>query len=229
MRDTVNPQQRSLFIFKKEYENIIFELAKGEGSTMTFAQTVATINNQVVTAKPRDISLVRNLQKGLNYVIDLLENKQMEFSKYHLCTINNLVALDDNHDNIGGFRRGGIRIGGARHRGVNPVKALDVFEQLENDFNAGEKSNENIIKLALILYKHQFFGDGNKRTAQLMMNGLLVANGFTPFVLNFKEENNINALIDYYDEDNIKPLYDICLQHQEIINQSYHIPNQGGK
>lgn len=201
---------------------MIFELAKGEGSTMTFAQTVATIHNQIVTAKPREISLVRNLKRGLDYVLDLLETEQMQFSKYHLCAINNLVGFDDNHDNLGDFRKGTIRIAG-KHQGVNPLNALGEFEKLVEKFNSEEKSNENIINLALILCKQQFFGDGNKRTAQLMMNGLLVKYDFTPFVLNFNEEENINALIAYYDEENIEPLRKICLQQQDIINQAYQI------
>ncbi len=197
-------RQPSLFIFKKEYETIIFELAKGEGSTMTFAQTVATIYDKTVTAKPSEISLVKNLKRGLDYVLDLLESEQMVFSKRNLCAINSLVAFDDNHDNL---------------------FALDNFEELLHKFNNQLPTNENIIKLALMLCKYQFFGDGNKRTAQLMMNGLLVQNGLTPFVLNFKEEENIEALIQYYDEDNVTPLYDICLKHQAIIEQAYQIPS----
>lgn len=221
----MNKNQRSLFVFKKEYENIIFVLAKGEGSTMTFAQTVATLHNQIVTAKPSDVSLVRNLKKGLDYVLDLLESGHMTFSKSQLCKINQLVAFDDNQDTLGDFRKGAIYINGSKHQGVNSPEMLNVFQQLHTYFDRLDKNNENIIKLALKLCRHQFFGNGNKRTAQLMMNGLLVKNGFMPFVLDFKEEENINVLLQYYDENNIEPLYETCLKHQQIIYQSYKIPN----
>ncbi|MDG6896483.1 hypothetical protein A6A19_00285 [Actinobacillus delphinicola] len=215
--------QKSIFILKKEYANIIFELAKGEGSTMTFSQTLATIHNQPVLAKPREITLVINLKKGLDYILDLLDEDRMKFSKYNLCAINNLVSSDDNQDNLGDFRKGTIRIAGSKHTGVNPLIAQDAFDMLEKSFNEGPKTNEAIIKLALNLFKHQFFGDGNKRTAQLMMNGLLVKYNFVPFVLNFNEQKNIDALLTYYEMDEAKPLYDICLKSQNEIKNAYQI------
>lgn len=215
--------QKSIFILKKEYANIIFELAKGEGSTMTFSQTLATLNNQPVMARPREITLVRNLKKRLDYILDLLDEDRMIFSKYNLCVINNLVSSDDNMDNLGDFRTGGIRIAGSKHTGVNPLIAQDIFDELEKNFNDTPKTNEAIIKLALKLFKHQFFGDGNKRTSQLMMNGLLVKHEFVPFVLNFSEQEKIDALLTYYETDNIHLLYDICLKSQREIKEAYKI------
>ncbi len=217
-------KKRSLFIFKKEYENFIFELAKGEGATMTFAQTVATLHNEIVTAKPKEITLVRNLQKGFDFVLSSLAQDRISFSKYIICTINSLIASDDNFDCLGDFRKGTIRIAGTKHQGVNPLIARDVFEDMVQSFYSQKISNELIIKLALSLCRQQFFGDGNKRTAQLLMNGLLVKEGFVPFVLNFKEEKIIDALITYYDNDNVEDLYQICIEKQEIINQSYQVP-----
>ena len=51
-------KEKALFILNKEYDNTIFVLAKGEGSQMTFAETVATISNLKVKANVRDLSLI---------------------------------------------------------------------------------------------------------------------------------------------------------------------------
>lgn len=75
--------------------------------------------------------------------------------------------------------------------------------------------------LCLRLTKSQYFGDGNKRTAQLMMNGLLVTNGYAPLILNFRDNITVDALIEYYDNNNILDILKIMLEKQKEMTLSY--------
>lgn len=219
-------KERALYILNKEYENTIFILSKGEGSQMTFSQTVATIGNLPSNARPSDIILVKDIQKGLNYILNLLESNIMEFNKNNLFSINMLSARNSNYDNLGGFRKGNIKIAGAKHTGSNPFQLEYEFDKLKEWYLFYNDNNGLVeIELALKLFKHQFFGDGNKRTAQLMMNGLLVNKGYAPVVINFLEDKNSNELVEYYDNNNILPLFKTILKTQKETMLSYCYPN----
>lgn len=223
-------KKRAMFILNKEYDNTIFVLSKGEGSQMTFAETVATISNLKVKANARDIILVKSIQNGLDYLLDKLYYDNLYFDKDILCMINRYVAANENFDNIGGFRKGNIKIGGAKHRGTNPFQLEYEFDILKCWYkNEKENKGRKYIELALKLFKHQFFGDGNKRTAQLMMNGLLVKKGYAPFAINFYDENTSKELVDYYDNDNIIPLFKTMLKAQKETMLSYCIPGEEKK
>ena len=98
-------KNRALNILGLEYENFIHKLAEGEGSTMTFAQTSATINNLPVNnVRPKDVLVVKCIQNGVDYVMDLLRKDDLFFDKQTLKMINRYVASNDNFDNFAIFK-----------------------------------------------------------------------------------------------------------------------------
>ena len=214
-------KERALYIFKKEYENTIFILSQGEGSLMTFSETVATIAGGMVKARPRDIILVKNIQNTVDFIIDQIYINSFYFDKDMLCYINRLVASDDNFDNLGGFRKNNIRIQGSKNTGVKPSELEFRFYEILNDYIGKDSNGILELKLCLDLAKSQFFGDGNKRTAQLMMNGLLVSNGYAPVVVNFRDNHVVDALIKYYNEGDMTDILKIMLCKQKEIMLSY--------
>ena len=90
----------------------------------------------------------------------------------------------------------------------------------KNTINTDKNGISEMI-LCLRLTKSQYFGDGNKRTAQLMMNGLLVTNGYAPLILNFRDNITVDALIEYYDNNNILDILKIMLEKQKETTLSY--------
>lgn len=74
-------RERALHILNREYEEFIHTLALGEGSTMTLSQTIATLSNLPTNARPKDIILVKNIQMGYDYVLDLLKENKFYFEK----------------------------------------------------------------------------------------------------------------------------------------------------
>ena len=85
---------------------------------MTFAETIATISNLKVKASARDIMLIKSIQNGLKYLLDKLYYNNLYFDKDILCMINRYVAANENFDNIGGFRKGNIKISGSENKGI---------------------------------------------------------------------------------------------------------------
>ena len=84
--------------------------------------------------------------------------------------------------------------------GKAPKNARITINKYHDDKREGIK----IIDLFLNLCKNQYFGDGNKRTAQLIMCGLLILNGYAPFSINFKDIEYSKDLVNFYDDENKK-------------------------
>lgn len=213
--------ERAKYILNKEYDNTIFVLSKGEGSQMTFAETIATISNLKVKASARDIMLVKSIQNGLDYLLDKLYYDDLYFDKDILCMINRYVAANENFDNIGGFRKGNIKISGSENKGIRSSELDFEFYNLKEHYFNTDKNGISEMILCLRLIKSQYFGDGNKRTAQLMMDGLLVTNGYAPLILNFRDNITVDALIEYYDNNNILDILKIMLEKQKETTLSY--------
>ncbi len=92
------------------------------------------------------------------------------------------------------------------------------MESLANDGfaflnNAILNPKERAIASFLFLSRSQFFFDANKRTASLMMNGILASNGYRPITFlskrsdllhkelgAFYESGNADALFEYFSE-----------------------------
>ena len=178
----------ALFILNYMFEELIYDISLTEGNQMTLLETANTLSGKAPkNARIKDVILVTNLKKGFDYILNKIKENNFYFDKDTFCTVNRLVASNDNFDNLGGFRRYNIKITGAKHTGIE-VANLDIsFFETINKYHDDKREGIKIIDLFLNLCKNQYFGDGNKRTAQLIMCGLLILNGYAPFSINFKD------------------------------------------
>ena len=72
-------------------------------------------------------------------------------------------------------------ISGTEYRPPHPGTALDAaFTSMLNNHFQAATIEEKSFGLFLDAARAQFFYDGNKRTGQLMMNGVLLSNGYAP-------------------------------------------------
>lgn len=209
----------ALFILNYMFEELIYDISLTEGNQMTLLETAHTLSGKVPkNARIKDVILVTNLKKGFDYILNKIKENNFYFDKDTFCTVNRLVASNDNFDNLGGFRRYNIKITGAKHTGIE-VSNLDIsFFETINKYHDDKREGIKIIDLFLNLCKNQYFGDGNKRTAQLIMCGLLILNGYAPFSINFKDIEYSKDLVNFYDDENKK---DTILQ--KLLNKQKEI------
>ena len=81
---------------------------------------------------------------------------------------------------------------------ISLYKCLSCFHVLKNK-NPLEKS----IVLFLFSAFNQFFFDANKRVARLMMNGILMSNGFDAIMIPAKDKNEFNLeMLKFYNTNN---------------------------
>ncbi len=222
-------KNRALGIAIKLREQIIYDLSKSEGSILTLSETMVVIEGYTVEGgRVRDVELVSALRDAYDEMFYLVRDNGFQVDKETICLVNRIVARNENHDNIGNFRKSGIAITGTTHKGTS-VKDFGIkYIEIIDRFNEN-KLEDKAIDLFLDIAKTQFFGDGNKRTGQLMMNGILIGEGYCPVVLNFREnKERRDKLIHFYETDDREPLKKIILEKQREFEIDFGI-NQDWK
>ena len=210
---------RALMVANKMFENLIYDISLSEGNSMTLLETASTLSGKVPkNVKVKDVILVTNLKNGYDYIFEKIKENNFYFDKDTFCMVNRLVASNENFDNLGGFRHHNIKIAGAKHTGVAvPNLEMSFFEVL-NKYCDDKRDGIKNVDLFLDLCKNQYFGDGNKRTAQLMMCGLLVSDGYAPFSINFRDDKYSKALVNFYDDESKR---DIILK--KLLNEQKEV------
>ena len=215
---------RAFGIAIKLREQIIYDLSKSEGSILTLSETMVVIEGYTVEGgRVRDVELVSALRDAYDEMFYLVRDNGFQVDKETICLVNRIVARNENHDNIGNFRKSGIAITGTTHKGTS-VKDFGIkYIEIIDRFNEN-KLEDKAIDLFLDIAKTQFFGDGNKRTGQLMMNGILIGEGYCPVVLNFREnKERRDKLIHFYETDDREPLKKIILEKQREFEIDFGI------
>ncbi len=214
---------RALMIAIKMFEKLIYDISLSEGNSMTLLETAATLSGRTPkNVKVKDVILVANLKNGYDYIFEKIKKNNFYFDKNTFCIVNRLVASNDNFDNLGGFRHHNIKIVGAKHTGIDISKLEISFFEVFNKYCDDKRDGIKIVDLFLDFCKNQYFGDGNKRTAQLMMCGLLVSEGYAPFSINFKEGEYSEALVNFYaDESKRDIILKKLLNEQKEMTKSF--------
>ena len=166
-----------------------------EGNTLTRKETRLVIEEDITSSSKPFVHYQEavNHAKAFDYIIDILKSKT---------TINETVVLDihkkllsgiDDY-NTGFYRNCPVRISGSRVILPNPMKVPDLMKSFFEKFNR-IKGVEDIIKIHLDFVSIHPFSDGNGRCARLLMNLLLMCNGFCPIIIRPRDRKRyINSI-----------------------------------
>lgn len=160
---------------RSQLVNTIYKQAVLEGVATTYSDTETIVEGgKVSNMTPDDIMKVVNLKHAWEFVL----NKNVVQSPTNfalLCEINRLVE-EGFYYNAGQVRSTPVAIGGTSWKPPIPVESAvkeELQAILDSDFDVVDKATE----LVLFVMKRQIFIDGNKRTAVIFANHLLIANG----------------------------------------------------
>lgn len=191
---------------KKHLIGTIYKQAVLEGIATTYADTETIIEGgKVNNMTANDVLKVINLKHAWEFIL----NKDVITSPTNfalLCEINKFIE-EGFYYNAGRIRSTPVSIGGTNWKPELPIESL-IKEELQELLNSNLDDLDKAIEILLFVMKKQIFIDGNKRTAVIFANHLLISKAKGLIVIpNDKVEEYKKLLISYYegkDEKSIK-------------------------
>ena len=166
-----------------------------EGNTLTRKETRLVIEEDITSSSKPFVHYQEavNHAKAFDYLIDILKSKTAISENVVLDIHKKLLSGIDDY-NAGFYRNCPVRISGSRVILPNPMKVPDLMKEFWGKYKSSTKI-EDIIKLHLDFVSIHPFSDGNGRCARLLMNLLLMQNGFCPIIIRPRDRKRyINSI-----------------------------------
>ena len=175
-----------------------YESNRIEGNTLSLQETNLVVNEGItVGGKTLQEHLeVINHQEAIHFIEQLVVNLQT-FNKSVLLQLQRLILMGIDTKNAGVYRTVEVRITGSKHVPPTPLLLNDLMDGYFEFYELNKRTMHPVL-LAAEMHKrlvtiHPFI-DGNGRTARLVMNLILLQNGYT--LVNIK--GNLKNRLKYY-------------------------------
>jgi Fic family protein len=215
-------------IFKKEVERFTIELSwkssKIEGNTYTLLDTERLIREGIKSSKNTEAEavMILNHKKALEYIFSNRDFwKEISISKIE--SLHELLTRD-----LGitrNIRDKGVGITGTSYKPIdNKYQIRDVLEVLCVCVNKKTSIYEKALLIILGLSYIQPFEDGNKRTARLVANAVLLAYNYAP--LSYRSVNEVlfrETCLVFYEQNSIEPFKKIFIEQYIFAANNYNI------
>jgi len=219
----------SPIILKKEFERLTIELSwkssQIEGNTYSLIDTEILIreNKKAKGHTEEETQMILNHKKALEYIL----NKKSDFNKITLSKIENIHNLIVKDMKINkNIRKGLIGITGTKYRPLdNEFQIKEALEKMILIIN--KKEIHPLVKslLAILMISYiQPFEDGNKRTARLLGNAILLANNYCPLSYRSIDENDYKkATLLFYEQNSIRFFKELFIQQFNFSLNNYFL------
>lgn len=219
MKQPISHKEKALFLAKKMLVEHVYNTVALEGSPYTFPEVQTLLEGITVGGHTlADQELVLRQAKSWEVLIGLVKNKIFTVSKDIACQLHTYVAKKE-APQWGIFRTDHVQISGTVWF---PPAAKDLeheWNKTRDQFNNEKDLYSAAIGLFLNMARCQFFWDGNKRTARLMMNGVLLSNGYEAISIPAKQRLTFNEkMIRFYDSGDKKEMIEFMLNLSGILN-----------
>lgn len=215
-------------LLKRELERFTIELSwkssQIEGNTYSLLETEELIKNKI-EARGHDKSEATMI---LNHksTFDIILKKNDSFKEISTVDIRSIhTELTKGLEITSGVRQSGVGITGTKYLPLD--NKWQIEEALSKLVSYTRKikfvPEKALIFLAMIAYL-QPFTDGNKRTARMVSNAILLGNGYFP--LSYRSVDEVEykkALILFYEQNNIFHLKRIFLEQQKFAIDNYFL------
>lgn len=214
----------------------IFDSNRIEGNTLTLKETDLVINEGITIGgkSMREHLEAINHQDAVEYLKQLVKMKS-SLKERDIISLHNLILRGIDTENAGKYRNVQVMIKGSQHIPPQPFLVSKKMEELMEWFTLNSQSLHPVILAAELserLVTIHPFVDGNGRTSRLLMNLILLKNGYV--IANIKGDNNsrlayYNALETVQVSNNKNEFYRfIASTELRCIQEYYQILNPSG-
>lgn len=212
--------------YRKEMERLGIDLSwkssQIEGNTYTLLETERLLReSKTAEGKSKEEAvMLLNHKDALSFVLDTPDYLK-ELTVSHIEDIHQLLTKDLSIDK--GLRRHRVGITGTNYHPLDNEFQIreamrDACELINSKSNIFEKALLTLVLLSYI----QPFSDGNKRTARITSNAILIANDYCP--LSFRSVDSIDykkAMLIFYEQNNLYAFKQIFMEQFEFAVKEY--------
>lgn len=194
--------------YRKEMERLGIDLSwkssQIEGNTYSLLETERLLKEkQTANGKTKEEAvMLLNHKDALDFILDMPDFLK-DLTVARIVEIHSILTKELGVDRNIRHRRVGIT--GTKYTPLdNKFQIREALEDSARLINSKSNIFEKAL-LALVLLSYiQAFTDGNKRTARIVSNGILIANGYCP--ISFRTVDSIDykkAMLMFYEQNNI--------------------------
>lgn len=173
-----------------------FESNRIEGNTLTLRETDLVINEGLTVSgkSMREHLEAINHQEAIGYIKQMME-RGFQLNERELLSIHNLILRGIIPEDAGRYRRVQVMIKGSNHM---PPQPFLVSKEMEDYFLWFESQKNKLHPIVLAAEMHERlvtihpFIDGNGRTSRLVMNLILLQNGYVIANIKGDYDNRMN-------------------------------------
>lgn len=212
--------------YRKEMERLGIDLSwkssQIEGNTYTLLETERLLReSKTAEGKSKEEAvMLLNHKDALSFVLDNPDYLK-ELTVSHIEDIHQLLTKDLSIDK--GLRRHRVGITGTNYHPLDNEFQIreamrDACKLINSKYNIFEKA---LLTLLLLSYIQPFL-DGNKRTARITSNAILIANDYCP--LSFRTIDSIDykkAMLIFYEQNNLYAFKQIFIEQFEFAVKEY--------
>jgi Fic family protein len=212
--------------FKKEMERLAIDLSwkssQIEGNTYSLLETERLLKEkETAQGKTKDEAIMLlNHKEALDFIVnnpDYIEPLTISrIEDIHSILIKDL-GVDRN------FRKSRVGISGTNYKPLdNEFQIKEAIEEMCELINHRQNIFEKALLLLVLLSYIQPFTDGNKRTARIISNAILIKNEYCP--ISFRTVDSIEykkAMLLFYEQNNIWAFKEIFINQFEFAVNTY--------
>ncbi|MBQ0075259.1 MAG: Fic family protein [Prevotella sp.] len=212
--------------YNKEMERLGIDLSwkssQIEGNTYSLLETERLLReSKTADGKTQEeATMLLNHKYALRFILDNPDYLQ-ELTVSHIEDIHSLLTQGLSVDK--GIRHRRVGITGTNYHPLDNEFQIreamrDTCNLINNKVDIFEKALLTLVLLSYI----QAFSDGNKRTARITSNAILIANGYCP--LSFRSVDSIDykkAMLIFYEQNNLYAFKQIFIEQFEFAVKEY--------
>ena len=212
--------------YRKEMERLGVDLSwkssQIEGNTYSLLETERLLKDkQTASGKTKEEAIMLlNHKDALDFVLDVPDYLK-ELSVHRIEDIHSILTKELEVDRNIRHRRVGIT--GTNYRPLdNEFQIREALEDTCTLVNGKDNVFEKALLTLVLLSYIQAFVDGNKRTARISSNAILIANGYCP--ISFRTVDSIDykkAMLMFYEQNNIAAFKKIFIEQFLFAVKTY--------
>ena len=156
-----------------------------EGNTLSLNETKLILEDGLTIGRKslKEHLETINHREAIEFVEHLSSSKKNKLTERNVREIHSLVMKGIDPDYAGQYRDIQVRISGSSHVPPEPILVASLMKKMMKGINKDEHPIVQAAKAHFELVSIHPFVDGNGRTARLLMNLILMRNGYTPGII----------------------------------------------